>query len=284
MPGPLRSLYDGSPLQRLVSDARWRGRLATSAARALPSFVILGAQKCGTTALFNYLEQHPRVGRSWRKEVDFFSERYGEGEAWYRAHFDRTSRLAARDAIAGEASPNYLVHPEAPARMAALLPDARLVVLLRDPVARTCSHYNHTVRRGVEPLSFDEALDREPERLAEARRQMAHDPAGGTIAFQRHAYLARSAYAEQLEAWLAHFDREQLLVLRAEDFWDDPAAGYGAVLDHLGLSSFEPAEFARYNYFGPYAVATDEQRERLRTYFEPLNARLYALLGRDMGW
>jgi hypothetical protein len=156
------------------------------------------------------------------------------------------------------------------------------VALLRDPVARALSHYHHEVALGREPLSFEEAIEREPERLEGELERL-----GDTRYFSRpwwdYTYLARGRYAEQLERWLALFPREQLLVLSSERLRADPASSYARVLEHLGarqhsLPSY-PAIFER--EYAPMAAAT---HERLVEYFAPHNERLYELLGEDLGW
>src|SRR5947209_8592328 len=143
----------------LRSTVRAYGR-ATVAVRPLPNFLILGAQKAGTTALYAYLRWHPEITGPSFKEVSFFDRHYARGERWYRAHFP-----ARRRPFVGEASPSYLFHPLVPERVARLLPDARLVAILRNPVDRAFSHYQHEVSLGREPLSFEEAVAHEEERM-----------------------------------------------------------------------------------------------------------------------
>lgn len=277
-----------APLRTVLRNGVWAFGTATARWRPLPDFLVIGGQKCGTTALYAYLRWHPAItGPAW-KEVSYFDRHFARGEAWYRGQFPSRPSLALVERrggarpLVGEASPSYLLHPYAPERAAALVPRARLVVLLRDPVARALSHYHHEVALGREPLSFEEALDREPERLSGEL-----DRLGDTSYFSRpwwdHTYLARGRYAEQLERWFAVFPRQQLLVLASERLRADPAASYGQVLEHLGakphaLPSY-PAIFER--EYAPMSAAT---RERLVTYFAPHNERLYALLGEDLGW
>lgn len=253
--------------------------------RALPQFLVIGAQKCGTTALYAYLRWHPQIsGPAW-KEVSFFDRHYGRGEHWYRGQFPSRPWLrltGGRSHLVGEASPSYVLHPLAPDRVRALLPTVRLVVLLRDPVDRALSHYHHSVALRREALSFEEALDREPERT-----DGEHARLGDTSYFSQpwwdFTYLARGRYAEQLERWLAVFPRQQLLVLASEQLRRDPAAAYARVLEHLGADPHElpayPPIFER-----EYAPMAPDTRKRLERYFAPHNDRLYALVGEDLGW
>ena len=152
---------------------RYRARVLTAPARALPDFVILGAQKAGTTSLYAYLCAHPDVRAAARKEVHYFDLNYARGATWYRSMFPLAAGLArerrgGRRVLVGEASPYYLFYPLAAERAGAVVPSAQLIVLLRDPVERAWSHYRHEVKAGREPLEFEAALAAEPTRLAGA--------------------------------------------------------------------------------------------------------------------
>src|SRR5437773_8026085 len=204
-----------SPVRVVARNALWTYGRATSFARPLPDFLIIGAQKAGTTALYSYLRRHPHVtGPSW-KEVSFFDRHYTRGEAWYRGNFPNVIR--ARGALVGEASPSYLFHPLAPERVAALVPDARLITLVRNPVDRALSHYHHEVALGREPLAFEEAIDAEPERTRGEEERLVGEPGYFSHAWWNYTYLARGRYAEQLERWLALFPPDQVLVLASYD-------------------------------------------------------------------
>jgi hypothetical protein len=247
--------------------------------RALPDAVILGAQKSGTSSLHYYLVQHPQVTAPLRKEVHYFDLNHFRGEDWYRAHFGRIGEPG----LNLDSSPYYLFHPAVPARLHALLPEARLVVLLRDPVRRAYSHYWHERDERREQLGFEEAVAAEPGRTDAIHARLADGSLERSPAHQHYSYLARGRYAEQLERWFALFPRERFLVLRFEDLARDPLAALNATLAFLGLPpatsvSLEARNTRRYP---PMSEATEA---RLREYFEPYNRRLEAMLGRPMGW
>lgn len=265
-----------SPLRRAAAS---RARALTGGARMRPGFLIIGAQKAGTTSLYDYLTAHPEVGPPWRKEVHYFSNFPQRSERWYLGHFPRVS-VGYR--ITGEATPYYLFHPFVPERVARLLPDVKLVALLRDPVARAVSHHNYLHRRGIEPLGLEAALASEQARLAGEEARLAK-PGYQSWSHQHHSYVTRGRYAEQLERWLAHFDRDQLLVLCAEDLFARPLDVYREVLAFLELPDFDPGPMPARNAF-PYGSDYAEVRASLRAYYRPHNERLYALLGRDFGW
>ena len=267
-----------SPLRIVARNALWTYGRATSFVRPLPDFLIIGAQKAGTTALYAYLRRHPDVtGPAW-KEVSFFDRHYTRGAAWYRGNFP-----IRRRALVGEASPSYLFHPLAPERAAALVPHARLIVLLRDPVDRALSHYHHEVVLGREELSFENALAREQERTRGEVDRMLQDPAYFSAAWWNYTYVARGRYAEQLERWFAVFPREQLLILASDELGNEPAATYARVLEFLGAARHELDSFPRV-FEGDYPDMRPDTRRMLAGTFAEPNRRLYALLGRELGW
>jgi Sulfotransferase domain len=274
---------------------RRRFRLATRWARMLPSFLIIGAQRAGTTSLFDALRRHPDVTGPaayedfvrLRKEVHFFDHRFENGIDWYRSFFPLTvrRRLARRrggDLVVGESTPYYLFHPEVPARVAATLPDVRLIALLRDPVERAYSHYQHRKRAGYEKLSFAKALAAEEKRLAGGDELLLTDPRYRRHHYN-HAYFRRGLYAEQLERWLELFPREQLLVLRSEDFFAQPAETYAEALEFIGVRP-SPREKFRHRNKASYAPIDPALRADLEERYAEPNARLAELLGRDFGW
>jgi Sulfotransferase domain len=266
-------------VRAVLRNAVWTYGRATSFARPLPDFLILGAQKAGTTALYAYLRWHPGVtGPSW-KEVSFFDRHYARGVSWYRGHFP------VRDGgrLVGEASPGYLFHPLAPERVRATVPDARLIVLVRDPVDRALSHYHHEVALGRERLSFEDALAAEEERTRGEEERMVRDPTYFSHAWWDYAYVARGRYAEQLERWLALFPRDGLLVLASEELAADTAGSYRRVLEFLGAATHDLDEYPRV-YRQEYAAMAPHTRRQLAETFAEPNNRLYELLGRDLGW
>jgi hypothetical protein len=259
----------------------------------LPDFLILGAMKAGTTSLYRYLAAHPDFARRRRKEeVHFFDKHQARGTAWYASFFpsrlDRwRAALRGRRLVSGETSPYYLFHPAVPARVQALLPRARLFVLLRDPVARAWSHYRHSVRKGREILGFAQALAREPERLRGEEERLLADASRFSLAHRHFSYFTRGLYADQIERWVRCVGRERLLIFRSEDFFADPAAAVSRATDFLGLQGRDPAsyvhEFTRHNP-GDSEALDPAIEARLRDAYAPHNQRLAALLGPEFSW
>jgi sulfotransferase family protein len=252
--------------------------VATAGLRPLPDFLILGAQKAGTTALYAYLRWHPQVTGPSFKEVSFFDRHYARGERWYRAHLP-----IRRSGIVGEASPSYLFHPLAPERVARMLPRARLIALLRNPVDRAFSHYQHEVALGREELSFEDALAREDERMQGELERMLRDPTYFSHAWWNYTYASRGRYAEQLERWLDAFPREQLLVLFTEELAADTAGTYRRVLDFLGVDARGLDSYPRI-FEREYGGMDPATRIRLEGEFAGPNRRLGELLERELPW
>jgi Sulfotransferase domain len=262
---------------RLIAEARLR----SGRSGRLPDFLIIGAQRCGTTYLHGLLAAHPDVGPPVAKEVEFFDRNWHRGLNWYRSYFPSARpKTGRRGSVTGEASPSYIFHPLAVERARTALPQARIVVLLRNPVDRAYSHYLHAVRLGFETMPFEEALAHE-EKGPDSATQRMHDD---QFSLSRHySYLARGAYVEQLEEWMQAFPAEQLLVVRSEDFFADVRGTLARVTQFLGLEAQDleripPPKSFRY---APMDVRT---RKRLVDHFRSWNQRLYALIGRDMEW
>jgi hypothetical protein len=276
------------PVRAIPRNLIWAYGAATAGVRPLPDALIIGAQKAGTTALYAYLRWHPQIlGPSW-KEVSYFDRRYGRGEAWYRGHFPNELRLRrvrrrGLEPIVAEASTGYIFHPLAPERAQTLVPRARLIALVRDPVERAYSHYQHEVALGRERLSFEEAIHRESERMEGELERMLADPGYFSYAWWNYTYLARGRYAEQLERWLAAFPPEQLLVVPTDDLRDSPRETYSRVLEFVGAGRHELDAYPRI-FSRDYAGMGPETRERLSAYFAEPNRRLYELIGRELAW
>jgi LPS sulfotransferase NodH len=267
------------PLRRLRADYRE----LTGPLRGLPSLLILGAQRSGSTSLFNYLVQHPDVLPPLGKEIHYFDLHYQRGLNWYRGRFPYAHRLGG-GTLTLDASPYYLLHPLAPERAARLVPGAKLVALLRNPVERALSHYQHEVRGGRESLPFERAIEQEAERLSGEEERLRSDPSYYSFNHHRYSYVRRGRYLEQLRRWVEHFPRSQLLVLQSERLFADPVGATATVHEFLGvrphrLEHYKPFLHGAYDRAMPAGVRT-----RLVEYFEPHNRELYDWLGKEFDW
>ena len=281
------------PYRSRLARARVRVRVPTSRWRALPDFLVIGAQRSGTSSLYKYLGQHPSVVPSIRKETEFLTFRHSEGERWYKAHFPISRGANHSDGgrrLTFEADPSYLLDPRAPLRASLLVPDAKIIVLLRDPVARAISHYNHNVRIGQEHATLVEALDLEQDRLQGEVERMAQDPEYPARQFLRYSYATRGMYAEQLERWLQFYPSDRVRVVHSQDLFSNTAAVFQWLLEFLELPAWQLSTFGNFSYTGD---AKDNGRvrildrvvvNRLKEQFAPHNERLYDLIDQDFGW
>jgi len=268
----------------------WLQRRLTRRIRTLPDYLVIGAQRCGTTSLHRYLERHPCVAPAARKEIHFFDENFGRGLLWYRTYFPTAIHRAVqggvrgRRILSGEASPYYVFHPHAPRRVFETLPTAKLVLLLRNPVDRAYSHYHHEVRWGFEKIAtFEEAIEREPERLEGETERILADETYSSFNHNHYSYLARGHYLEQVRSWRRFFPAERMLILESESFYEDTPRVFREVLEFLELPAWEAEAFPKHNE-GPRPAMDPRTRERLARHFRPHNDELGRYLGVEFGW
>lgn len=282
MPGQRKRPPSRHPLDRLFPPPAglpdsgrkrltWAKRCLTASRRALPDFVIIGAQRAGTTSLYSHLCEHPDVVPAYCKEVHYFDVNSDRGEGWYRAHFPLRSELEG-GRITGEATPRYLVHPGADERLRALCPSAKLIVLLRNPAERALSHYFFLYGKDAPLSEFRESVEREVDVIASGA------PDDGA-----KAYLRRGLYVEQLERWLRLFPREQLLVLQSERFLAERRETVARVQQFLALREVLEEEYRRLHATS-YPELDPSLRSWLSEFFQPHNERLYQLLSERYDW
>ena len=245
-----------------------------------PDFMIIGATKCGTTSLYEYMKGHPQVLPAILKEIDYFRlpER---GRQWYLSHFPRIPDAGVRF-VTGEASTCNLCLSDCKDRVLADYPSTRLIALLRDPVDKAISHFHHDLKAGFEHRTLEEAIAQELDILEARYRYPWEDPE--TFWKTQRGYVWSSMYAYFLEDWLTVFPQEQLLVLLSEDLYTKPAETTARVYAHLGLPDHRLASYD-IHYKGDYEKKVDPRlRERLARFFAPHNARLEEILGRRLPW
>lgn len=261
------------------SDRRWRISDFKAVANGilgrggLPDALIIGAQKAGTSSLFHMLSQHPNVGRAPTKEVHFFDTHFARGSNWYKGQFRPRAETLLVDA-----TPYYLFHPPTPARAAALLPGAKLIVLLREPVARAFSHYQHERARGREELGFEQAIAAEAERLGDSEQALADGRIANSPAHRHCSYVRRGFYVAQIERWRRHYPLDRFLFLKAEDLFAAPRQAFDRTCAFLGLPPFALPDTRPCNQRS-YDAMSPEIRVRLAKLYEEPNARLAELSG-----
>ncbi|WP_019505685.1 tetratricopeptide repeat protein [Pleurocapsa sp. PCC 7319] len=237
-----------------------------------PDFIIIGAGKCGTTSLYNYLGYHPQVLLPNKKELRFFDKNFAYGYEWYLAQFPAISDR--RDLITGEASPSYFFLPHVAQRIRDFAPDIKLIVMLRNPVERSISDYYQNKKTGRNHQSLLEVIKRETERFKQ-KTELELSYHGGP--------LLQSLYYYKLKRWLKIFPKEQLLIIKSENFFNNTAQSMQQVFEFLNLSNIAIDNYQTYN-IGSYSQVGEDIQEQLSNFFEPHNKRLEEYLEIIFNW
>lgn len=205
---------------------------------ALPDFLVVGAQKAGTTSLFNWLIESGFVQAPLVKEVGYFDSRW-HWPIKYRGYFN--ARQA--DCQVGEATPSYLAFPEVPERVSAVLgPSCKIIIVLRDPVGRAVSHYFHERRLGFEKRDMYTAMIEEDNLITEAFEDSTSASRRRYI-LTHFSYVYRSNYTERIAPWLKQFDKEDMIIIKSEDMFKNPGETVDRVADFLSVNVKTPTQF-----------------------------------------
>jgi hypothetical protein len=262
-----------------VVPTTWR--LATSPVRHLPTVVIVGAKRAGTRRLYTHLLKHPRCFGASEKEIDYFSEHADRGIAWYRSRFPWRRRVWRCEGHVLEVSPSYLPTPSALRRMKRVLPKARVIVVLREPVARAFAHYQHDKLRYVERRSFSEVVaDDLGKNKLPASRGIALSPDAAPML----GYLARGYYALQLELLLKMYPRNKVTLIDSASLTHDLASTCNRVFDFMGLDSFD-VEPKQPDEGGSQRETMDPRvAAQLQDHYRPHNELLADVVGQQFSW
>jgi hypothetical protein len=272
----------------------------------LPNFIICGTQKGGTTSLYNYFKEIPLIGMPLKKEIHFFDLNYEKGVEWYKKYFEVFQNKQYK--LIGEATPSYMYFEEVPKRIFKVIPNTKLIFMLRDPIERAYSHYWHTLTRGYENLSFEEAIEIEEKRISN----------NSSSARLRYSYIDRGKYIVQLKRFWKYFPKEQMLILITEELKEKPdqikkqisnfldldidisnqdwnTMYYKGQQPHiLGLQKFlgllpdTPicnylrSTINHFNLKDGYPSMNPDTKQKLIRYFEPYNKELENALGKKL--
>ena len=256
---------------------------ATSRLRATPDFIVIGAQRCGTTTIFQTLSQHPQVRRPVaEKGTDYFTLNYTRGMSWYRSRMPLAH--TGRNAKVFEACTYYMFHPLAIERLARDLPGVKVVAMLRNPVGRAYSAYKHELARGFETeRDFLTALELEPRRLDGEIDKMLADPDYHSFSHRHHAYLSRGQFAEQLERVFRHIPRDRIHIIQSESFFRDPYDEVSRLQDFLGLEQWTPKRVEQLNARPSSSMPADAEHF-LTEHYRAHNEALADVLGTEPAW
>ena len=252
----------------------------TSLGRKLPYFLIIGAQKCGTSSLFYYLKQHPQLALPSKKEIHYFDLNYQNGLNWYKSFFP----FKFTNRKSGEASPYYLFHPHVPKRVQEVCPKVRLIVMLRNPVDRAYSHYQMLRKLEIEPISsFEMAIEQENNRMEGQLEHFNQNPHYKSMEYRMFSYLSRGKYTHQIKHWLQFFSIDQFLFIKSETFFSSPNQELRRVYDFLEIKQLYPKDL-RPKKKGTYQDMNPQTRNELDQYFSQENESLRGLLGNTYTW
>ena len=247
-----------------------------------PDFLIIGAQKCGTTSLFYYLSQHPDLNLPHTKEIHFFDLHYEKGIDWYKNNFLSADPFCNK--LSGEASPYYLFHPLVPERVAMHLPNIKLIVMLRNPVDRAYSHFMHQRRLNNEPIdSFETAIAMEDLRTAGEEEKLQLGLINESLPLRRYSYVNRGLYYRQISRWLKYFSINQILFVKSEDFFEYPILVFHEICDFLNIRRVIPLSMKPQNT-NTYTEIMDITRKHLNIRFNEDSRKLKALLVEKFSW
>ena len=253
-------------MNRLQEAIKYFKRAKNYKDRILPTFIIAGATRSGTTSLYEYLENHPNVLPPMKKETVFFNYAYHKNPKWYRLYFPTINEKLEQNQrsekffISGEATPTYIIDPRVPNRISKILPDIKLIILLRNPIDRALSHYHHNVLLGIEKLSFEQSIENEESRIKSSYEKLKQEKSNYNehsisyflkmLRFEpenyfKFSYLRTGHYFEHLKNWFDVFSKEQIMIIKSEDFFEDPKIVFKQVQEFLDLPNFELERYWR---------------------------------------
>ncbi len=245
--------------------------------RKLPDFLIIGVSKGGTTSLYEYLNMHPQVKVSREKEVNYFSKHYYRGISFYKSFFPYKKSAS----ITGEATPYYFFHPNVPKRVKETLPNVKIILLLRDPVLRAYSQYQ--MIKGIDTAkNFEEAVMSEYKRVTEKESKLRNTKLISN-SHQAYSYISRGLYFKQLSNWLTHFELNEILIIKSEDFFEEPQKTLKSVYGYLNLEEIYPSELKPINQ-REYLGITKDEYLKYKELFEEDSKKLINLLGEHYTW
>ncbi len=246
----------------------------------IPFFIIIGAQKGGTSSLFYYLSQHPQLNLPSVKEIHFFDNNYNKGINWYKQQFPRSFQSGIKT---GEASPYYLFHPHVPERVFNCCPAVKFIVMLRNPIDRAYSHYMMQRKRGIEHLSFEEAFESEGKRIMRETKKLLDNPEYKSVIHQQRSYFERGKYYTQVMRWMDYFPAEQFLFVQSESFFENPIKELSRIFTFLNIKNETSVNLSPQNT-NEYKTMNIEIRILLTKYYTQEIEKLSGLLGENYSW
>lgn len=267
-------------------------RILTSSSRILPELIIPGFHKTASTSLYYYLIQHPNIGKAEYKEIEFFSYSYWRGMKWYRSHFptkftkNKFEKTNKQKYFTLDGSPGYSIHPLVPKRIQELIPNAKIIFILRNPIDRAYSDYQYQFKEGWEhTTTFEEAISQDQERYDDSIKKYEDNLVRAYNLYEliNTPYLSVSKYVNYLEKWFNYFPKENFLILSTEELQSNPVHTFNQIFNFLQLPNFKILNLEKQNV-GSYNKMNSKTRESLIEFFKPYNEKLEKLLNQKFHW
>ncbi len=257
----------------------------TSGLRVLPNFMVIGVGRSGTTSLFNYLEQHPSIVKSSYDEIGFFDDNFHLGMSWYRSMFPTIFtkflvKLKTKHFMTYEVTPWYIRRPWTARRIKNIFPNIKLIVVLRNPVDRTYSHY-HLSKQNNENREFKEVIEEDMNNISTWNIDEKNDNYFSEQV--QNSKLARGFYYEQLVPWYDIFSKEQIIIIPSEKLASETQRTLQDVFKFLGLPDYNIKNTKKVNV-SKYEKMDEQTRNILIDYFRPYNEKLFEFLDRKFDW
>jgi hypothetical protein len=257
----------------------------TSSIRVLPSFIIVGAVRCGTTSLYYNICEHSCVLPASYDEIGFFDSNYELGINWYKSMFPTKFKMKKIESktgicITGEDTPFYFWDKKSIERIKKDIPKIKLIILLRNPIDRAYSNYHLGVRLGSESLSFEDSIKKEIE-LLEKNNDFENDKIEKFL--RPRSYIAKGLYYQQIKNWFDVFSKDQILILNTENLSVNPHQTLKQIFNFLNLPN-EKIQNIQNRKVGNYQKMNENTREYLKKLFQPQNEKLFKILGKEFEW
>ena len=266
-----------------LAKRHWYG--VTNSIRVLPDFIVIGAAKSGTTSLYHYLAQHPCIASSSYDELGYFDDNYHLGINWYKSFFPTKftkNKIIKKYGkfLTYDVTPGYFQNPWCIKRMCKTLPDVKLILVLRNPVDRTYSHYQSSTKRGMKTkIPFRDLLDRD----LKTYEQIKNDD-NEYLNFILNSYIGPSIYVRLVKEWLRCFSLEQLLIFSTEELAKNPDEVFSRIFDFLNVKEQKINTKSRHNV-EVYDTSLDSNlRQRLIDFFRPHNEELFNTINQRFDW
>ena len=258
----------------------------TGPLRVLPDFIIIGSMKCGTTSLYYDICEHPCVSPAAYDEIGFFDSNFHLGLNWYRSMFPTKRRIEdirrkEGVAITGEDTPFYFWNPVAAKRIQKLLPNIKLITILRNPIDRAYSEYQDLVSSESNSPSFETFIENEINTRRKDSSLITEE--NFEIFNQKNSYLLKGIYVDQLKIWAGLFPKEQIFTLSTENLNSEPITALESVFQYLNLPDYKIKNIQRQKQ-KKYVPMNSQTRKILIEFFKPHKEILFKFIGKKIDW